>query len=95
MDDRRRALRERVTNLMEDAERSLEPPHAPAVRYGISRFHDLVDRDQLEAAWDELSEVGVAADGNPAFWRNLADAAGALGLEERRVEAARRARTAR
>ena len=88
-------MSERTVTLMEDAVRLLEPPFAERVRFALTRFHAHVAAGELERAWDELSDAGGAADANVGFWRNLAEAASELGLEERRVEAARRARDAR
>ena len=88
-------MSERTVNLMEDALRLLEPPFAENVRFAITRFHAHIAAGELERAWDELSDAGQAGDANVGFWRNLAEAASQLGLEERRVEAARRARDAR
>ncbi len=85
-------MSERTVTLMEDAVRLLEPPLSQEVRFSLTRFHEHIAADELERAWDELALAGQAADANVGFWRNLADAAGTLGLEERRVEAARRAR---
>lgn len=79
---------------MEDAERLLEPPLSQSVKYSLSRFYDHVEREELERAWDELAQAGAAADANPMFWKNLAEAATVLGLEERRAEALSHARSA-
>ncbi len=86
---------ERIVTLMEDAERLLEPPHDQEARFKLSRFHELCDRGELEAAWDEIAGAGELSDTSVAFWRNLADAAGLLGLDDRRADAARRARPPR
>ncbi|MGA9523460.1 MAG: hypothetical protein WBV82_18490, partial [Myxococcaceae bacterium] len=85
---------ERAIALMEEAERLLEPPLSQKTKIALSHFHDHVKREQLELAWDAITEAGAQAGAPPAFWRCLRDAASLMGLEEQSAEAVRRGRAA-
>jgi hypothetical protein len=98
------ALWAEITKLLRDARQQLplerDASKSSAVPVGLltgtlDEFEEFLTHNELELAWDALSQVAGRIDTPAACWDKLARAARLLQLAEKEKEAARQASAAR